>query len=268
MEWERDPSGAMVPAGTVPRGIDELAEAERRRWQELGHQARDEGPVAADNLGYTAGSGASIASDDIGGVHYQRIKPQVGADGSAADVSKTNPLPVAAWPSGPVYAFVVPNQVHVASASNPAWDLWNADGALIVRVISIRQIPDIVTAVTGVSISWLLERSTNVGTGGTALTAWLPDTSDTALDADITCRSKPAGGAAAGTDLFPFALSSEETNAGTMQIASMGGLELVPASLVMMNKGIVLRPSQGIRMTQVTSSSVGNTAWVITFTVE
>lgn len=223
----------------------------------------------ADNVLITAGSGTTIASDDVGsGVQVQRVKQTWGVDGTATDVSRTNPLPVALWPQKPVYAFVVPNQVHVASASNPAWDMWNADASLIVRVISIRQIPDIVTAVTGVTISWLLERTTAVGTGGSALTAWLPDTTDTALDADITCRSKPAGGATPGTDLFPFALSSEETNAGTMQIASQGGLELVPAALLMMNKGIVLNPSQGIRVTQVTSSSVGNTAWVITFTVE
>lgn len=41
----------------------------------------------ADNISITAGSGTSIATDDIGGVHYQRIKQSIGADGSAADVS-------------------------------------------------------------------------------------------------------------------------------------------------------------------------------------
>lgn len=168
------------------------------------------------------------------------------------------------------YYALVPNQVHVASASNPAWDLFNADAALLVRVLTIKQIPDIVTAVTGVSINWLLERTTAVGTGGTAITPWLPDTSQTALDADITCRSKPAGGATAGTDLFPYALSSEETNAATIMVASLGGLELVPEPLRPANggNGILLRQNQGIRVTQVTSSSVGSTAWLIGFSVE
>ncbi|MCA6263961.1 MAG: hypothetical protein IM647_05830 [Phenylobacterium sp.] len=49
----------------------------------------------ADNVGYTPGSGASIAADDIGGVLHQRVKIGVGADGSAVDVSEANPMPVA-----------------------------------------------------------------------------------------------------------------------------------------------------------------------------
>lgn len=53
----------------------------------------------ADNIGYTPGSGATIAADEIGGVLHQRVKVSVGADGAAADVSSTNPLPIAA-PSG------------------------------------------------------------------------------------------------------------------------------------------------------------------------
>jgi len=49
----------------------------------------------ADNVSITAGSGTSIASDDIGGVQHQRIKLTLGADGvSDGDVSSTNPMPV------------------------------------------------------------------------------------------------------------------------------------------------------------------------------
>jgi hypothetical protein len=48
----------------------------------------------ADNIGYTPGSGAVVAADDVGGVLYQRIKPAFGADNTAVDVSDTNPLPV------------------------------------------------------------------------------------------------------------------------------------------------------------------------------
>ena len=39
----------------------------------------------ADNLSITAGSGTTIATDDIGGVNYQRVKIGVGADGVADD---------------------------------------------------------------------------------------------------------------------------------------------------------------------------------------
>ena len=39
----------------------------------------------ADNVSVTAGSGTSIAADDISGVYYQRVKLAIGADGSATD---------------------------------------------------------------------------------------------------------------------------------------------------------------------------------------
>jgi hypothetical protein len=49
----------------------------------------------ADNLGYTPGAGAEVATDDIGGKHHQRIKLVLGADGvSDGDVSSANPMPV------------------------------------------------------------------------------------------------------------------------------------------------------------------------------
>ena len=48
----------------------------------------------SDNLAITPGSGASLATDDIASVHYQRVKIAAGADGSATDVSAAAPLPV------------------------------------------------------------------------------------------------------------------------------------------------------------------------------
>lgn len=48
----------------------------------------------ADNVAITAGSGTTIATDDISGVHYPRTKISLGADGSATDLSAGNPMPV------------------------------------------------------------------------------------------------------------------------------------------------------------------------------
>jgi hypothetical protein len=49
----------------------------------------------ADNVGYTPGTGANIAADDIGGVLYQRMKLTLGADNTnGGDVSTSNPMPV------------------------------------------------------------------------------------------------------------------------------------------------------------------------------
>jgi hypothetical protein len=221
----------------------------------------------ADNVAITAGAGTTIATDEVGGAQYQRVKSTFGPDGTATDVQDLHPMPVATWPRGLPYCYSIPSQVHVAEANKIHWDLWNNDSAKKVRVLSIRQIPNIVTAVTGVVFEWKLSRSTAIGTGGAAQTAWLPDVADEALDADITCRSKPTGGAGEGTILTTYALSSEETNAATIQIASQGGLELLPAPLVM-GKGIVLGKETGLRVTQITNSAAGNTGWLISFTVE
>jgi len=53
----------------------------------------------ADNIGYTPGSGATVAADEVGGALHQRVKLSIGADGAAADlafgqVAMTSSLPV------------------------------------------------------------------------------------------------------------------------------------------------------------------------------
>lgn len=50
----------------------------------------------ADNVAITAGAGTSIATDDIGGAQYQRVKVAWGTDGTANDTSNSFPLPVTA----------------------------------------------------------------------------------------------------------------------------------------------------------------------------
>ena len=51
----------------------------------------------ADNVGYTPGTGATVAADEISGVLHQRVKIGVGTDGVAVDVSEQNPMPMAAY---------------------------------------------------------------------------------------------------------------------------------------------------------------------------
>lgn len=49
----------------------------------------------ADNTLLNVGTGGdTIATDDIGGIKYQRVKVTYGADGSSTDVSPTSPLPI------------------------------------------------------------------------------------------------------------------------------------------------------------------------------
>jgi len=48
----------------------------------------------ADNVGYTPGTGATIAADDVSGVLYQWFKLDIGGDGASSPISSTNGVPV------------------------------------------------------------------------------------------------------------------------------------------------------------------------------
>ena len=50
----------------------------------------------ADNIPITQGIGTTVATDDVAGVHYQRVKVVWGADGVVNDANVTTPLPVTA----------------------------------------------------------------------------------------------------------------------------------------------------------------------------
>ena len=212
--------------------------------------------LAGDSILVTPGSGATIATHTVSAKEHEVVM--------LADVGGH------ILGSKDVYCYKIAEQVHVAAASTIHWDMFNADAALIVKVLGVHQLPGIVTAVTGVATNWTFQRTTSVGTGGSAQTAWLRDTTQTALDADITCRSKPTGGAVAGTQLLGYTIHSEETNAGSqmMHMMMLGGVaNLVPKPMVEAG-GLVLRQNEGLSITQTTNSSAGNTGWYIVFTVE
>lgn len=48
----------------------------------------------ADDVAITAGTGTTIATDEIAGRHFQRVKNTYGGDGTATDVDATHPMPV------------------------------------------------------------------------------------------------------------------------------------------------------------------------------
>jgi len=169
-----------------------------------------------------------------------------------------------------VYYYNIPSQVHVAAANTVHWDLFNADPDRLIRVVSIKQIPDVSIAVTGVVFAWKLARTTAIGVAGVAQTAWLPDLSQAVPPTLVTCRSKPTSGATEGVILYNYAIHSEETNAATILLASTGGLELIPICLSLdeERRGVFLRYGQGLRCVQITNSAEGNTGWIIGFSVE
>lgn len=168
--------------------------------------------------------------------------------------------------SQPIYIFNIPSSVHVAAASTLFVDLFNADATKVVRIKLIQHIVNLAIGVTGVGFAWQLLRTTSAGTGGTAQTAWLPDTTQASLDVDITCRLKATGGATASTSLKNYYINSEETLAGNQLLGGLLDTNIIPE--ILRTDGIVLRQNQGIRINQETNSAAGNTAWLIGFTVE
>jgi hypothetical protein len=209
-----------------------------------------------DSVAITPGSGTTIASHLISGKEYQTVIV-ADADGHLQG-------------GRPTFAVSSQNTANVAAARTTFIDLFNATGSGIkLHVCGIYVIPSLV-AVTGVGLTWEIIRTSAVGTGGTTATPQTFDTENGALPGQVTARTKPTGGATQSTDLRNYSLSSEETNTGTIIIASQGGLELIPRALLPSEggPGIVLRQNQGLRCVQETNSAAGNTGWLITFVVE
>ncbi len=48
----------------------------------------------SDNVSVDSGTGIDVATDDIGGVHYQRVKLTWGANNTATEVAAASPMPV------------------------------------------------------------------------------------------------------------------------------------------------------------------------------
>jgi len=213
-------------------------------------------PIPNSTLAVTPGSGANVATQDIGGVKYQVV--MLASD--SGQIEGSNPR----------YRFV--STSSAVGASKVHCDLFNATGSgKVMKILSVFVYPDIDTAVTGtLGVEVALTRTTAVGTGGTAATfegttLTAPtisrfDTADATLPAQITARLAPAGGATAGAYMGSRWVFTEETNAGT-SIAANQGSDLIR------NEGaeLYVRENQGIRIVQGTVASVGNLAIEINF---
>lgn len=231
----------------------------------------------ADNTTLNTGSGGDvIASDDISGVKYQRIKIVHGNDGfSFGDVSSTNPFPVTQGYNTSVqaYSLFVPSQ---AVGSNKVFfDLFNATSSgKVMRIRSIRAFIDTDTAVTGtLGVELILTRTTAVGTGGTAHTENGTsttaiaiselDSDNSALPAQVTARAAPSGGATGGAVINNQWVFTEETNAGSQ----FGPREFLWPYLGSVQP-LTVRENSGIRVLQGSVASVGNIGFNVLFTLE
>jgi hypothetical protein len=212
-----------------------------------------------DSIAVTAGSGQTVATHLVSAKEYEVIMPS-DADGHI-------------WGSKPIYFYWIPTQGHIASANTVHFDVYNNSSTFVVRILSIEHSPDITLGgQTGTGIQWLFERTTSLGSGGTVLTAWLPDTSQTALDetaaTGISARAKPTTGASGSTDLRTYSINTSATSVVVNMLAAGGGGPIIPLILRDGGQGVRLGQAQGIRIVQVTSSAVGSSNWLVAFSVE
>jgi hypothetical protein len=105
----------------------------------------------SDNIGYTPGSGATVAADNVGGALHQRVKLTFGGDGAASDVSEANPLPVLA-------DFSVPENLLrqlVAAAASPAGFDRSLSRARVTAVLESGTVTTVTTVATVSSLTQL-----------------------------------------------------------------------------------------------------------------
>jgi hypothetical protein len=228
----------------------------------------------ADNTILNLGSGGdTIATDDISGVKYQRVKLIHGADGvNDGDVSETNPYPVTLQHTHQAYRMFVPNQA--VGANKVYFDLFNATGSgKIMKVKSVRPVKNGSVAVTGaLSVQLFMTRTTSVGTGGTtntidgtsltALTICEFDLSNAALPAQVTARLTPTGGATAGAIVGERHIFPEETNGATYEAQDF------MFDIGVDTQDFIVRENTGIRVVQGTVASVGNIGFDVIFELE
>lgn len=139
----------------------------------------------ADN---TAQNGTStIATDDVGGVQYQRVKNCYGADGSATDVSTSTPMPVFELHTGRVF-------MH----------LW-ASGAA--------------SGTTGTETAITLTRSPAPGSSTTTGASWTPTSGKRFRVTSLTVASR--GHATATAQISTFTLRVNTAGATTTASAAV-----------------------------------------------
>lgn len=219
--------------------------------------------LANDSILVTPGSGATVATELIGGKEHQVVCV---ADNSGHIQG-----------SLPTYFYTTP---PIAVGASKLWlDIFNATGSgKIMDIRGIWLIPKLDVAVVGVvAVRLDLYRTSAIGTTGTAASidsATIDvaggnftkfDESNTAIPAQITARVAPGGGATISRWLFPMNYSPEElgTSAGGYLIQ---GINMVPA--LTFGQKLAVRENTGLLIKQGAVASVGSGSILIAFTLE
>jgi hypothetical protein len=187
----------------------------------------------ADNLGYTPGSGATVATTDVGGVHFQKFIPTAEPHGSFR---------------GRVQTFRTPGRA--GTTGQKIFALHNATGST--KIVHINQLAvdivcTVIKAVTVLPPVIRVHRFTAVPTNGTALTKVAKDTvlsSNASVTAWGDASADGTNSATALTVTIPS--NSMLAQEFAPRLITAAGYEMFDRTEMMVGYDIVLRALEGI----------------------
>jgi hypothetical protein len=93
-----------------------------------------------DNIDVTPGTGKTVATDDVGGIQYQKVKLDVGGDGATAPLSPTDTLPATLYSGGTEIDFTTPVEVlGTGAAGTPATGVVTVQGVASMTPVQVSQ---------------------------------------------------------------------------------------------------------------------------------
>jgi hypothetical protein len=120
----------------------------------------------SDNVGYTPGSGALVAADEIDGILFQRVKMTHGTDGTAVDASAEAPLPVIDF-----YAADELSRIHALLSSPQGYDR-SIQRSRVTATLESGTVTTVTTVSNVSSVSAFGTDQAQLLTRGSNLSAW------------------------------------------------------------------------------------------------
>lgn len=142
-------------------------------------------------------------------------------------------------------------------------DIFNATGSGVVLKVKKIFLHHNQATVTGVAHVFDVITTTAVGTGGTTITGRPCNSGNAAIPAQVTCRFSATGGATSGHTKFSIGTNPEET----LPAASIHPMiNWLPEGLAIQE--IELLENEGLKIVQVTNSTVGVWGCLLVVTLE
>lgn len=155
----------------------------------------------------------------------------------------------------------------VFAANKQLISIMNESGSgKIIAIKKLFMINTQLASVTGAAIRADLKKIT-AHSGGTSITCQSCDSTNSALPVQVTVRTA-ATSVTEGAIMFPLTFTNDEAGA-TQAFPStqlMAGLNWVPEGVEIQE--MRLREGEGITIKQITTSTVGQFAWLIVFTMD